>query len=312
MKKTIPNKISTHGYYYVVIAAILWAISSSSSKYLFNSGISPFQLVQLRITISAGFLFIVLFIWRRNLLRIASKDLFYFLFLGAAAMALVQFTYLYTISKINVAAAILLQYLAPAFITLYLVIFEKEKLHKATVIAVFGAILGCYFVVGAYNLNLFALNKVGVLSGILSAVCYAWYSISGEYGMRKYAPLTVVFYSLFFAAITWNILHPPFKALFHAYSPFQWGLIIYIGIFGTVIPFSLYLEGINLIRSTRAAITGTLEPITAAGISYLLLNETLDLLQIAGGILVLASIVLMQFKVQYDDKIPDLIRTKKK
>jgi drug/metabolite transporter (DMT)-like permease len=227
-------------------------------------------------------------------------------------MASVQFTYLYTISKINVAAAILMQYLSPAFIALYLVIFEKEKLHTATVLAIFGAITGCYFVLGAYNLNLFALNKVGVISGILSAVFYAWYSLQGEYGMRKYDPLTVVFFSLFFGAITWNILHPPFKAFFHVYSPVQWGLILYIGIFGTVIPFSLYLEGINLIRSTRAAITGTLEPITAAGISYLLLNETLDLLQIAGGILVIASIVLLQFKAQYDEKIPDLIRTKKK
>jgi len=227
-------------------------------------------------------------------------------------MASVQFTYLFTISKINVAAAILLQYLAPAFIALYSLLFAKEKLHTATMISVFGAITGCYFVVGAYNLNLLAVNKIGIISGILSAASFAWYSVHSEYGMKRYDPLTVVFYSLFFGAFTWNILHPPFEALLYVRSPLQWGLIIYIAIFGTVIPFILYLEGINLIRSTRAAITGTLEPITAAGISYLFLNETLEPLQIAGGILVIASILLLQFKAQYDNNTPDLIRAKKK
>jgi drug/metabolite transporter (DMT)-like permease len=87
-------------------------------------------------------------------------------------------------------------------------------------------------------------------------------------------------------------------------------LIIYIGIFGTVVPFGFYFQGINIIRSTRASITGTLEPITASAISYFFLNEILEPLQIAGGIMVIASIILLQFKVESDDKRPDLIRAK--
>ena len=90
----------------------------------------------------------------------------------------------------------------------------------------------------------------------------------------------------------------------------QWGLIFYIGIFGTVVPFGFYFEGINLIRSTRASITGTLEPISAAAISYFFLNEILEFWQMAGGIMVIASIVLLQFKMEYDDKSPSIIRAK--
>ena len=307
------EQINTHktprlGYIYVMIAALLWAISGSTSKFLFNSGVTPFQLVQLRLTISSVPLFIVLLIWRRNLMRIEKGDYFYFLFLGAVVMAVVQFTYLFTISKINVAAAILLQYLAPAFIAIYSFVFAKEKPGLITILSVAGAITGCYLVVGAYNLNLLSLNKAGIIAGISAAIAFAWYSVQGEYGMRKYDPVTVLFFALLFAAITWNILHPPLEAFFHTRSLLEWGLIIYIGIFGTVVPFGFYFEGINLIRSTRASITGTLEPISAAAISYFFLNEVLEPLQMAGGIMVIASIILLQFKVEYDDKTPDLVR----
>ncbi|MBU1182903.1 MAG: EamA family transporter [Pseudomonadota bacterium] len=309
MKQAEKIKTPRLGYLYVVIAALLWAISGSSAKFLFHSGVSPFQLVQLRLTISTGLLFLVLLIWRRNLMRIKQGDLFYFVFFGAVVMAAVQFTYLFAISKINVAAAILLQYLAPVFIAIYSFVFAKEKPGLITILSIAGAITGCYLVVGAYNLNLFSLNKTGIIAGILSAIAFAWYSVHGEYGMRKYDPVTVLFFALLFAAITWNVLHPPLEAFFHTRSLLQWGLIFYIGIFGTVIPFGFYFEGINLIRSTRASITGTLEPISAAAISYFFLNEILEPLQMAGGIMVIAAIILLQFKVEYDDKTPDLVRT---
>ena len=309
MEQTNTNRTSRRGYLYVVIAALLWAVSGTSSKFLFNSGVTPFQLVQLRLTISAVLLFLALSIWRRNLMRMMPGDFFYFIFFGAVVMAAVQFTYLFTISKINVAAAILLQYLAPAFIAIYSFVFAKEKPGLITILSIAGAITGCYLVVGAYNLNLFSLNKTGIISGVFSAIAFAWYSVQGEYGMRRYDPVTVLFFALLFAAMTWNILHPPLEAFFHTRSSLQWGLIFYIGIFGTVVPFGFYFEGINLIRSTRASITGTLEPITAAAISYFFLNEILEPLQMAGGIMVIASIILLQFKVEYDDKTPDLVRT---
>ena len=310
MKQAENIKTPRLGYIYVMIAALLWAISGSTSKFLFNSGVTPFQLVQLRLTISTGLLFMVLLIWRRDLMRIEKGDYFYFLFLGAVVMAAVQFTYLFTISKINVAAAILLQYLAPAFIVIYSFVFAREKPRLITILSVAGAITGCYLVVGAYNLNLLSLNKAGIIAGISAAIAFACYSVQGEYGMRRYNPVTVLFFALLFAAITWNILHPPLEAFFHKRSLFEWGLIIYIGIFGTVVPFGFYFQGINLIRSTRASITGTLEPITAAAISYFFLNEILEPWQIAGGIMVIASIILLQFRVESDDKSPSLIRAK--
>ncbi len=296
------------GYLYVVLAAFMWGLSGSSAKFLFKSGITPYQLVQLRLTISTGILFLWLLIRNPSLLKIDRKDIFYFILFGTVGMAGVQFTYLFAISKINVAVAILLQYLAPSFIVLHSVVFIRDKLEPATLVALLGAIFGCYLVVGAYNFDIVTMNLAGIISGILSAITFAWYSIHGEYGMRRYNPWTVLFFALLFGALVWNALHPPLKAFMHAYSPVQWLWILYIGVMGTLLPFGLYLEGVNLIRSTRASITATLEPITAGVISYIFLNEVMETPQITGGVIVIASIILLELNQEQDDKAPSVIR----
>lgn len=298
------------GYLYVVMAAVMWGLSGSSAKFLFKSGVTPYQLVQSRLSISTSILFLWLLIRYPSLLKINRKDILYFVLFGTVGMAGVQFTYLFAISKIKVAAAILLQYLAPSFIALHSVVFMREKLSPLTLIALIGATLGCYLVVGAYNLEILSMNIIGIISGILSAITFAWYSVHGEYGMRRYNPWTVLFFALLFGALVWNILHPPFEAFMHAYSPVQWAWILYIGVLGTLVPFGLYLEGINLIRSTRASITATLEPITAGIIAYIFLNETMEPLQITGGVIVIISIILLQLKQEQDDKAPSVIRAK--
>lgn len=310
MNPEIETVNTRKGYYYVILAAVLWGVSGTAAKFLFNSGVSPFQLVQLRLTIATLGLLLWLMLRTPHLLRIARKDIWYFALFGIAGMGACQFTYLFAISKISVAAAILLQYLAPSFIAMHAVLVSRDRLNRLTVAALAGATLGCYLVVGAYNLELLNLNLAGVISGILSAVAFAWYSIHGEYGMRRYSPWTVLFYAVFFAAIVWNLLHPPLEAFFHPYSATEWAWIAYIGIMGTLLPFGLYLEGVNLIRSTRASITAILEPITAGVISFFFLGERLYTPQIVGGCLVIGSIIMLQLKQERDEKAPVLIRAR--
>ena len=296
----------------MIAAAILWAASGSASKYLFNSGLSPFQVVQLRTTISCLGLLLWLGFRHPSQLKISPRDILYFLLLGIFGIAAAQFFYLFAISKIKVAAAILLHYTGPVFVTLYSVIFAGFRFRPAIVIAIIGSLTGCFLLVGAYNLNLLQMNKAGIIGGFLAAVAFATYSLLSEYGMRKYNPWTVLFYALLFAALTWNILHFPLEAFFHSYPPMLWGWILFIGVLGTILPFGFYFEGINLIRSTPASITATLEPITAGFLSFVFLGETMGLLQISGGVLVLASIVLLQHSQEIDKNTPEAIRSKKR
>jgi drug/metabolite transporter (DMT)-like permease len=99
---------------------------------------------------------------------------------------------------------------------------------------------------------------------------------------------------MLFAALEWNVLHPPLEALLHKYSSVQWGWIFFIGFFGTIFPFGLYFEGIKRIRPTHASITATLEPISAGVIASIFLGEVMAFLQMIGGLMVMMSIVILQ------------------
>lgn len=302
---------STRGYVSVLAAAVMWASSGTASKALFMSGITPFQLVQIRVTLAALFLALALGVFARRLLKIRRADFAYFCFLGGVLLASVQVSYLYTISKMPVAAAILLQYTAPLIVASYSVCFWGERLTPVKVVAVALSLLGCYLVVGGYSLELLKMNRVGTLAGLVSAVLFAAYSLLGERGMHRYPPWTVVFYAFAFAAVTWNVFQEPFHFVRAGYSPEHWGYMLYIALVGTLLPFGLFFVGVNRIRSTRATITSTAEPISAGVIAFLFLGEALEPLQILGGALVIAAIVLLQLQQERSDLAPEAIRKEK-
>lgn len=303
-------KTARIGYIYVMLAAFLWGSSGSAAKFLFNQGVTPFQLVQMRLTGAVCILFVWFVIYHRPIFKIRPKDILYFAILGGGAMAGLQFTYLLSLSKIHVAAAILLQYMAPALIAVHTLVIARERLSSLTILAIGLSLGGCYLVVGAYHLDILALNRVGIISGLFSALAFAWYSIQGEYGLRRYPPWTVIFYAFVFASLAWNIFYPPLHAFSRPYSLTEWGWIFFVVFFGTTLPFGFYLKGVDMIRSTRACITATLEPIIAGAMSFIFLNEIMDPLQITGGILVIASIILLQIKTETETARPDVLRAR--
>jgi len=287
------GRIARTGYLLAALAALFWASSGTAAKYLFLNGISAYELVQMRTTLAAGIIFGWLFFRNRTLLAVDRSDLPYFVSLGVG-LAAVQFTYLFAISRVQVAAAILIQYQAPLFVALYTVALLRTKLPPAVFAAMAGSLFGCWLVVGGYNLDLLHMNRAGLLSALASAVTFAWYTVRCEYGMKRYPPWTVVFYGLLFAAVTWNLLHPPLTGFLAPSGPAQWGSVLVVGFLGTVLAFICYNEGIKRIGATRASITATLEPITAGLIAWLFLGETMEVWQVLGAALVVASIIGLQ------------------
>src|SRR5512137_806812 len=133
------------GYLYILIGATLWGVSSVVAKSLFIIGLPPAELVQIRLTLATLTLLLILLIFDHKRMIVSWKDLPYFLVLGLVGVAGVQFTYYYTISKIHVGPAVLIQYLSPVWIALYAFIFQKELPTKGKIAALLLALLGCYF-----------------------------------------------------------------------------------------------------------------------------------------------------------------------
>ena len=282
------------GYILVAVAAILFAISGACAKALFNTGVTAYQLIQLRTSLAFMGLILWLAIKHPRQLKISISDIPYFVCLGLFGIGAAQFFYLFAISKINVAAAILLHYTGPVFVALYTAVVQHQRIGSKALAAIAGTLVGSYFVVGAYDLEMLSLNRLGIVGGILAAVAFAAYSLLSAHGMKKYTPWTVVLYGLLFATLIWHILYPPMEAFHPYYSLKQWVWILFIGLGGTIVPFGFYFEGIKRIQPTHASITATLEPIAAGIVAAIFLGEQMAVLQIFGGLVVVASIVWLQ------------------
>ena len=288
------NKAGIRGYLYILIGATLWGVSSVVAKSLFNIGLPPAELVQIRLTLATVTLLLIFLLFDRKRIIISLRDLPYFLVLGFVGVAGVQFTYYYTISKIHVGPAVLIQYLSPIWIALYAFIFQKEPLTKGKMTALLLAILGCYFTVGGYRMDLLRLNRIGIVSGLISSLFFSFYALYGEKGLKKYDPWTLILYGFGFGAVFYWILISPMKVISEGYSFKIWMAFLYIAIFSTLIPFGLYFKGIERIRATRASITATWESVAAGVTAYFVLGEALFPLQVLGGIGVIAAIMLLQ------------------
>ncbi len=281
------------GYLCVMLAAMLWALSGTTSKFLFQSGLTPFDLVQLRTTIGATALLVWIAVARRHLLRLDRRSIPSLALLGFL-LAATQFTYLYAISRIHVAVAILLQCQAPLFVALATVVILRQQLAPRVSFALLGATAGCYLMVGANALTETGLDTIGVMSGLVSAVCFAAYTMRSEKCMTIHSPLTIVFYAMLVAAMIWNIFHPTFSAFSVLTTPALWGLSLFVCVGGTVLPFWLYAKGVGMIGSARGSITATLEPVAAGFAAYFILGELLDIWQVIGGAFVLSAVTLLQ------------------
>ncbi len=283
-----------HGYLYILIGSTLWGVSSVVAKSLFNIGLPPAELVLIRLTLATlTLLFILLFFDRKSII-ISPKDLPYFFLLGFVGVAGMQFTYYYTISKIQVGPAILIQYIQPVWVSLYAYFFQREPLSKGKVASLLMAVLGCYFAVGGYHFDFLRLNKVGIVSGVASSLFFTFYALYGEKGLRKYNPWTLILYGFGFGAVFYWIIISPMKFVTGGYSLKMWLAFIYIAIFSTLLPFGFYFKGVERIRATRASITATWEPVVAGFAAYIVLGEVLYPLQVLGGIAVIAAVVLLQ------------------
>jgi drug/metabolite transporter (DMT)-like permease len=306
------KKTERSGYLYILIGATLWGVSSVVAKSLFIIGLPPAELVQIRLTLATLTLLFTLLILDRRRVIISLKDLPYFFVLGFIGVAGVQFTYYYTISKIHVGPAVLIQYLSPVWIAVYAFVFQKEPLTIRKIGALLLALLGCYFTVGGYRLDLLRLNRIGIASGLISSLFFSFYALYGEKGLKKYDPWTLILYGFGFGAVFYWLLISPMRVIAGGYSFKIWMAFLYIAIFSTLIPFGLYFKGIERVRATRASITATWEPVVAGVTAYFVLGEVLSPLQVAGGFGVIVAIVLLQMaKEKAAPSSPIDIRPKK-
>jgi drug/metabolite transporter (DMT)-like permease len=283
------------GYVMILGAAVCWGTMAVVAKLLFRDrGVDPLTLVVVRADLTALILLGVLVVLRRRDLRIGVRDLGFAALVGLGGLMTNNYLYFLTLSLTGVATALLLQYQAPVLVALYTVFVLRQRLPLRLVAALASALVGCALVVRAYDVESLRPNLPGVFAGLGTAVAFAFYILASRAALQRMTAGTLLTYAYLSAALAWSAAAPPWQLLARGFPVDLWGAFLAIAVFGTVIPFGLFIGGLRFLPAAQASIVSMLEPVVAAATAFLVLGESLGPPQILGGALVLAGVMLVE------------------
>ena len=282
------------GYVLIISAATMWGLAAAAAKFLFNKSFDVFLVVQTRSLMSCIVLWIFFLSFRRRSIRKLNFRQWYpFALLGICGIAGSNWTYYKAMQLRNVSTAIILQYTAPILVMLYEVLRKRDTLSPYNVSALALSLLGCYLTVGGYYALLGHMNIEGLLWAILSAFVFAFFNLYGKNVLTKYTAWTGMLYSITFTSLFWFLFRPPWSLIGSNISLHDWGVLFIFAMCSILIPYSLYFQGLKLIRSSHAIIIATLEPIVASVSAAFIVNELLTGWQYMGAACVIAAIVIL-------------------
>ncbi len=230
-------------------------------------------------------------------------------FLALYGLMLACFNSLWTLSvALNGAAiATVLVYCSAGFTALLGWRLLKERLDWAMLLAVAISLGGCVLVSGALEPSAWQSNLVGILTGVLSGLWYAIYSLMGRTASQGgLNPWTTLLYTFAFAGIILLLVNlfpggilpgaavrpADFFWLHNAWV--GWVVLFLLAAGPTVAGFGLYNVSLSYLPSSLAQLIVTTEPIFTAIIAYFLLGERFNAIQVAGSLMILGSVVFLR------------------
>jgi drug/metabolite transporter (DMT)-like permease len=265
--------------------------------------IAPLMLAQARTSIALLVLAPILLVRMRSALPLRASHLVQFFILGIVGLAASNFFYYFAIEKTSVATAIVLQYVAPVWVLLYMVARKLQRPTTQRVLGVLLAVIGCAFAVGELSaragfpwvgLSGVRFSIIGVLAAEGAAISFAFYNVYGQHLLQSYQRWTVLFYALFGAAAFWIVVNPPWKIAAQHYTSAQWAFMAVFSMTSMLVPFSFYFAGLQYLDPTRAVVTSCLEPVFAILLTAVLLGEWVSPMQVVGMLIVLSATFLIQ------------------
>ncbi len=193
--------------------------------------------------------------------------------------------YFYSIPKLPLSDAVLLNKMSPFLVIIFSVIFLKEEINKLQIYAIILAIIGAGFVIKPQ----FNFTIIPYLIGLSSAIfAAAAYTIIRE--LRKYAdPEAIVFFFCLFSSVT----SLPFM-LSGGYSLPSGNTLLILLLIGCAATTAqiLMTTGYRYAPASQVAIYGYMNIIFSTIIGIIVWNEFPDLLSIIGGVfIILAGII---------------------
>ncbi|MSO94329.1 MAG: DMT family transporter [Thermoleophilia bacterium] len=262
----------------------LWALNLTVSRYILLHGVQPLVLSAVRYGIAAV-VFVGIAVVAERSLRIARCDL---VFVAAAAGALWinQIGFVYALETTSASTVGLILGATPIFAAVIGLVFGTEMLPRRFWLGAALSTAGVGLVALGESGKMRA-DTTGVLLCILTAATWVLYSILITPLMRRYSPSRISAVVLPLAWVGMAVVGlPQTRSQDWQLGWEVWALILFATFGPLVITNILWFNSLDRIGPSRAMLATNLQPFVAALFAVVLLGETIDAVQLVGGVLI--------------------------
>jgi len=261
-------------------------------RYAYQAGILPGTAVFLRFAMASIALILALTLTRRwvNLPR---RQIISLLLLGLAAYTLMGTTWFVALSTTPAWLVSLIVALYPLTVNLGSWLFLKEPIRRQQITALGATLLGA---VVLFWRPFAGANWLGVALMLINVAVNTTYILVGQRWTRGIPPMVSTAWMMVGATVGTFCYSLLSHQLSFSFAPVGWLWTALFAIVSTALAISAFWWSVGLMGAARAAIVGSLEPLGAIMLSVLVLGERLTPLQIMGGALILAGVLLVQWQ----------------
>lgn len=282
-------------------AAFAFGMSGGWARGLIDAGWTPGAAVTARIWVAALVLLIPAILSLRGRWGVLRRNVGMIAAYGLLAVAATQLCYFQAVAVMDVGIALLIEYTAPIAVVLWLWVRRGEKPSRRSIlgalIAFVGLVLMLDILTGA------TVNGAGILWALGAMVGAATYFILSAKADTGLPPIALAGGGLLLGAIGLTVaglvgvlpIAWTTGDIAYRFGSVPWFVpVLAIGLLATALAYMLGIVSTRMLGSRLASFVALAEVVAALLFGWLLLGQLPDLLQMFGGVLVLAGVVVVK------------------
>ncbi len=296
-------QIRKGGILVALASAIIYSGVSVLAKFAYRYDLSPVQLLKERYLLASIILVVVIRLLNWHWLFPRSWHEAGVL-LGFSAVFVTAPTLLYftAVRLLPVSTAMFLFHCYPAFAGFFAWIILREHVTRAYLMSVGVIAIGLLLLLGA---SFRRVSGIGVLTMMACTVAYALYAVLSQRVIRGVDPRTLGLYNQVAPALVLCLLTMGQPIFYPVVFSTPTATLVFAGIgLSAAGGMFLFVQGIAMIGAQRAVIIDSLEPVLSALYALLLLGEHMKPVALAGGLLIVAGVVIGNLPATRHSELP--------
>jgi drug/metabolite transporter (DMT)-like permease len=280
-------------YAKMVLMAVFWSGVFPAVNILLKS-MGLFTAVFLRFWLAAVLLLVLLRLRERRFPRLSPRESVMVVGLGLVGISVYNTMFMAGLSMVEASRAALIVPINPAVTALIAALFLGERLGRVRAAGIALSVLGALWVLARGDPHTLITLRWGLGELLLVLCVFIWsaYTLIGRVALSTLSPLALTAYvmlagSLPLAVPAWLEQESLARVTWQS-----WLALGYLVVFGTLIPFLWFYEGVKAIGSARASQFINLVPPLAVAEAVWLLGEEMTPALYAGAALVVAGLYL--------------------